>query len=101
MSRTIDRAFAILLPNRYPPAMTDLSFSLPSSLQSRIEQRIAEGGYADPGEYLRDLIRRDLAEAEEDAAWVRARLAEGEASGYLDADPRDVLKEIMAKLPDA
>jgi len=81
--------------------MTDLSFSLPTSLQSRIEQRIADAGYADPGDYLRDLIRRDLAEAEEDAAWVRARLAEGEASGYLDADPREVLREIMAKLPDA
>jgi antitoxin ParD1/3/4 len=81
--------------------MTDLSFSLPDMLQSRIAQRIAEAGYADAGDYLRDLIRRDLAEAEEDAAWVRARLAEGEASGYLDADPREVLREIMAKLPDA
>ncbi len=81
--------------------MTDLSFSLPDMLQNRIEQRIAEAGYADAGDYLRDLIRRDLAEAEEDAAWVRARLAEGEASGYLDADPREVLGEIMAKLPDA
>jgi antitoxin ParD1/3/4 len=81
--------------------MTDLSFSLPTSLQSKLDQRIADGGYLDAAEYLRDLIRRDLAEADEDAAWVRARLAEGEASGYLEADPRDVLREIMAKLPDA
>lgn len=81
--------------------MTDLSFSLPSSLQSKLDQRIADGGYLDTAEYLRDLIRRDLAEADEDAAWVRARLAEGEASGYLETDPRDVLREIMAKLPDA
>lgn len=81
--------------------MTDLSFSLPSSLENRLQQRIADGGYADASDYLRDLIRRDLAESDEDAAWVRARLAEGEASGYLDADPSDVLKEIMAKLPDA
>lgn len=81
--------------------MTDLSFSLPSSLESRIQQRIADGGYVDASEYLRDLIRRDLAETDEYAAWVRARIAEGEESGYLDADPRDVLKEIMAKLPNA
>lgn len=81
--------------------MTDLSFSLPSSLERRIQQRIVDGGYVDASDYLRDLVRRDLAESDEDAAWVRARLAEGEASGYLDADPRDVLKEIMAKLPDA
>jgi len=81
--------------------MTDLSFSLPTSLQSRIEQRIADGGYTDAGDYLRDLIRRDLADSDEDAAWVRARIAEGEASGFLEADPREVLREIMAKLPDA
>lgn len=81
--------------------MTDLSFSLPSSLQSRIEQRITDGGYTDAGDYLRDLIRRDLADSDEDAAWVRARIAEGDASGFLDADPREVLREIMAKLPDA
>lgn len=81
--------------------MTDLSFSLPASLQSKLDQRIANGGYLDVAEYLRDLIRRDLAEADEDAAWIRARLAEGEASGYLEVDPRDVLREIMAKIPDA
>ncbi len=91
-------ALAKLKDNR---KMTDLSFSLPSSLQSKLDQRIADGGYLDTAEYLRDLIRRDLAEADEDAAWVRARLAEGEASGYLETDPRDVLREIMAKLPDA
>ena len=81
--------------------MTDLSFSVPSSLQDWIERQVAGGRYADAGDYLRDLIRRDLAEAEEDAAWVRARLIEGEASGFLDTDPRVVLREIMAKLPDA
>lgn len=81
--------------------MTDLSFSLPSSLQSKLDQRIADGGYLDTADYLRDLVRRDLAEADEDSAWVRARLAEGEASGYLEADAQDVLREIMAKLPDA
>ena len=81
--------------------MTQLSISVPPALQRFLESRIAEGRYADAGDYLRDLIRRDQAETDEDAAWVRARIVEGEASGYLEADARDVLKEIMAKLPDA
>ena len=81
--------------------MTELSISVPPALERFVESRIAEGRYADAGDYLRDLIRRDQAEVDEDATWVRARIAEGEASGYLEADARDVLKEIMAKLPDA
>ncbi|MFN3469099.1 MAG: type II toxin-antitoxin system ParD family antitoxin [Novosphingobium sp.] len=74
--------------------MTDLSFSLPSSLESRLRQRIAEGGYADAGAYLRDLVQRDLDEAA-DTAWVSQMIEEGEASGYIDRDARDVLREIV------
>lgn len=81
--------------------MTELSITVPPALERFVESRLAEGRYADAGDYLRDLIRRDQAEVDEDATWVRARIAEGEASGYLEADARDVLKEIMAKLPDA
>lgn len=81
--------------------MTELTITVPPALERLLETRLAEGRFADAGEYVRDLMRRDLAEADEDAAWVRARIAEGEASGYLEADARDILKEIMAKLPDA
>lgn len=86
--------FAITPPTRYDPAMTDLSFSLPSSLESRLQQRIVEGGYADAGAYLRDLIQRDLDEAA-DTAWVRQMIEEGEASGYIERDAREVLREIV------
>lgn len=74
--------------------MTDLSFSLPSSLESRVQQRIADGGYADAAAYLCDLIQRDLDEAA-DTAWVREKIAEGEASGYIERDAREVLREIV------
>ena len=76
--------------------MTDLSFSLPPDLARRVESRIAEGEFADAGEYLLELIRRDLDEAA-DAAWVREKIAEGEASGYLDASPKAIIEEIIAK----
>jgi antitoxin ParD1/3/4 len=81
--------------------MTQFSITVPPALERFLEIRLAEGRYTDAAEYVRDLMRRDLAEADEDATWVRARIAEGDASGYLEADARDVLKEIMAKLPDA
>ena len=76
--------------------MTDLSFSLPPDLARRIESRIAEGEFADAGDYLRDLVRRDLDEAA-DTAWVRAMVEEGEASGFIERDAREVLREIVAE----
>ena len=65
-------------------------------LARRVESRIAESEFADAGDYLRELVRRDLDEAA-DAAWVRAKVAEGEASGFIDKDAREVLREIVAE----
>jgi antitoxin ParD1/3/4 len=76
--------------------MTDLSFSLPADLDGPLKSRLAEGHFADAGEYLRELVRRDLEEAA-DAAWVREKIAEGEASGFIDRDAREVLREIVAE----
>ncbi|MBU6266820.1 MAG: type II toxin-antitoxin system ParD family antitoxin [Sphingomonadales bacterium] len=76
--------------------MTDLSFSLPATLQSWIEEQIAHGNYADAGDYLRDLIRRDRAEAR-DIVRVRSLIEEGEASGYLDAEPETIIEDIIAQ----
>lgn len=76
--------------------MTDLSFSLPNALQSWIEQQIAQGHFADAGDYLRDLIRRDRAEAE-DVARLRALIEEGEASGFIEAEPEAIIEDIIAE----
>lgn len=76
--------------------MTDLSAFLPPDLESWITKRVAEGQYFDADDYLRDLVRKDRAEAE-DTAWVRAMIEEGEASGYLDQDPREIIEEIIAE----
>lgn len=79
--------------------MTDLSFSLPPDLARRVETRISECAFADAGEYIRDLVQRDLDEAA-DTAWVRAKVAEGDASGVIDKDASEVLREIIAELND-
>jgi antitoxin ParD1/3/4 len=76
--------------------MTDLSFSLPDDLSGPLKTRLAEGRYADAGEYLCDLVRRDLAEAA-DTAWVREMIEEGEASGYLDEEPSVIIEQIIAE----
>lgn len=76
--------------------MTDLSFSLPDDLAGPLKSRLAEAHYADAGEYLCDLVRRDLDEAA-DTAWVREKVAEGLASGIIDKDPTDVIEEIIAE----
>ncbi|MDP3674012.1 MAG: type II toxin-antitoxin system ParD family antitoxin [Novosphingobium sp.] len=76
--------------------MTDLSFSLPPDLARRIESRIAGGEFVDAGDYLRDLVRRDLEDADE-TEWLREQIDIGRASGIIDKDPREVIEEIIAE----
>lgn len=76
--------------------MTELSKILPPDLENWIETRVAEGRFFDAGDYLRDLVRKDRAEVE-DTIWVRAMIEEGEASGYLDAEPEAIIEEIIAE----
>ena len=79
--------------------MSDLTVILPPALQSWVDARLAEGRYADAADYLRDLVRRDQDQAEEDTAWVRAAIAEGLASGVVDQEPDEVIEEIIARYP--
>lgn len=81
-------------------AMTDMSFTLPSALRSWIDQRVAEGRYADAGDYLRDLVRRDQQTMSGDRAWLKAMIAEGLMSEVIDREAQDVLDEIIAEDPD-
>ena len=78
--------------------MTDLSFSLPPDLARRVETRIAEGEFADAGDYLRELVQRDLAEADEETTWLREQIEIGRASGVIDKDAMEVVREIIAEL---
>jgi antitoxin ParD1/3/4 len=78
----------------------EISFS--PQIRKWIASRVSEGGYADEEDYLLDLIRRDMADAElvetpEQIAWVRERVAEGLASGVADGDPREFINELIAK----
>ncbi|WP_231726181.1 MULTISPECIES: ribbon-helix-helix domain-containing protein [unclassified Sphingomonas] len=80
--------------------MTDLTLSLPPALQSWINARVADGLYLDAADYLRDLVRRDQESADADTRWVRAMIEEGLASGIVDQDPRDIVRELIDQDPD-
>jgi antitoxin ParD1/3/4 len=80
--------------------MTYHTLSFPPALQAWVDARIAEGRYTDVADYVRDLVRRDQDLADDDTRWVRAMIDEGLASGVIEAEPEDVLREIMAEIPD-
>jgi antitoxin ParD1/3/4 len=79
--------------------MPQVNLSLPPALKDWVDTKVAEGRYASASDYVRDLVRRDQDNAANDIEWVKGMLAEGEASGIINKDPRDVLREIIAEYP--
>jgi antitoxin ParD1/3/4 len=79
--------------------MANLNISMPPALEQWVDIRIAQGRYTDAADYLRDLVRRDQEQAEEDREWLKAMIAEGEASEILEDRPEDIIAQIMAEYP--
>ena len=55
--------------------MTTMNISLPDSLKSFVDERVAGGGFGTSSEYVRDLIRKD-----QDRQRLRTLLLDGAAS---------------------
>ena len=83
----------------YAIPMSQLNVSIPPALKSWIDHRVAEGRYSSASDYVRDLVRRDQESEPDDVEWVKAMLAEGLASGVIERDAREVLREIIAERP--
>jgi antitoxin ParD1/3/4 len=79
--------------------MSQLNVSIPPALKSWIDHRVAEGRYSSASDYMRDLVRRDQESEPNDVEWVKAMLVEGEASGVIDKDAKQVLRDIIAEYP--
>lgn len=58
--------------------MTTMNVSIPEALRAYIDERVAEGGYANVSDYIRALIRDDR--AKQAKASLEAKLLEGLAS---------------------
>ncbi|MBA4305528.1 MAG: type II toxin-antitoxin system ParD family antitoxin [Sphingopyxis sp.] len=79
--------------------MAQINLSIPPALKDWVDSRVSEGRYSSASDYMRDLVRRDQEAAMDDATWLRGLVAEGLASGIIDKEPEDVLREIMAEHP--
>ena len=80
--------------------MIELRIALPSSLEDTLALRVAENGYADPSDYVSDLLHRELSDAAIDRRWLKAMIDEGLASGLCEKDAFEVLDEVIAEDPD-
>ncbi len=56
-----------------------LSFALPETMRSYIDERVASGHYGNTSEYIRDLVRKD--QTEDAKLRLRALIGDGLASG--------------------
>jgi antitoxin ParD1/3/4 len=83
----------------YEDGMIAMTVQVPDEMQVRVDARLADGNYVDTGDYLRDLIRRDL-DAAARREELRAMIAEGWASGIVERDASEVIAEIIAEDPD-
>jgi len=79
--------------------MSQLNVSIPPALKNWIDSRVTEGRYSSASDYIRELVRRDQDAAKEETAWLRGLIAEGLASGVIEKDASEVLREIMAERP--
>ena len=71
--------------------MTSLNISLPQSLKEFVEERVKEGGYSTPSEYVRQLLREDQKRRTEEK--LEALLLEGLNSG----EPIEITPEYWEK----
>jgi len=70
---------------------TSMNISLPESLKEYVRQRVVEGSYANPSDYVRALIRAD--KEHQAQAKLEQRLLEGVESG----EPIEVDEEYWKK----
>ena len=83
-------------------ANTSMNVSLPETLKDYVQERVAEGTFSNPSDYVRALIREDMRRREEEK--LDALLMEGINSGPAEpmtakdwADIRADLEEHIAK----
>jgi antitoxin ParD1/3/4 len=74
-----------------------MNISVPDGLREWVQARVESGQYASATDYVRDLILRDQANAEQRAALVAA-LVEGEESGISDRQVADIFDEVKREL---
>lgn len=73
-------------------AVTSLNVSLPDGLKDYVKERVAEGDYSTPSDFVRDLIRSDMQRRGRQK--LERMLLEGLASGEAEEVTPDYLAEL-------
>ena len=71
-----------------------MSFALPETLRSYVDERVRSGQYGNTSEYLRELIRRDQEEQ------AKKRLRELIEEGLNSGDGRTLTRKVAAELKE-
>lgn len=77
--------------------MATMNISLPEPMREWVRRRIDSGQFASANDYVRDLIRRDQAEADARETLVSA-LIDGEESGLSNKNVLDILSALRSEL---
>jgi len=78
--------------------MATMNISLPDKLKAFVEDRVAEGNYANVSDYMRDILRKEQ-ERQARIAEIRQAIKEGEESGFVPFDPDTFFAQLIAKEP--
>lgn len=81
--------------------MATMNISLPDDMKALVEARVRNGLYSNVSDYIRDLIRDDLSVAWEFDEEIATALEAGEASGWSEKTPREIIAEERAKFRSA
>ena len=68
--------------------MATLNISLPNEMSQWIDSQVSSGRYATASDYIRDLIRNDLASTD----LIKLALIEGEQSGESKLSIKDIIE---------
>lgn len=79
--------------------MGTMNISLPDPMKAWVEEQAKSGRYANPSDYVRDLIRRDRAR-QEAVTEIQTAISAGLASGPAKAVDPDAFKTRMRRSDD-
>ena len=78
--------------------MATMNISLPDEMKAFVEERVESGRYANASDFMRDLVRREMAERDRVFAEIVALAEEGTASGLSDRTPEQAREAARTRL---
>jgi antitoxin ParD1/3/4 len=74
--------------------MATMNISLPDEMKAHVEAQVRSGQFANASDYVRNLIRYDQRELD----LVRAAIAKGDASGWVDDSIDEIIEDAFNSL---